>query len=426
MRVPLTIRDFLDRAEQVYPDRVGVVDEPDQPAPSLGELTYREMARRARAQAAGLDELGVAVGGRVAIVSQNSARLLDIVLRRVRRRAGCWCRSTSGSRPRRSATSSSTPAPRVLFVDPELEDVARRARRPSTIRARRGRRALLPLRRRAAAVGRAGRGRHRHDQLHLAAPPRGPRACSSPTATSGSTRSTFGLHTQVSDRDVYLHTLPMFHATAGACRSRSPASAASRSCCARSTAPRSCAGSSEHGVTLMCAAPAVVERRARRRRRPGTARSPAATGCASSSPARRRRPAPSSGSRPSSAGSSSRSTASPRPRRCSPSTGRAPSGTTSSREERAKQARRGPARRRSASRLAGRRRRRGARRVQPHPRRLLGAARTPPPRRCDGGWFHTGDGGRSTTTATSTISDRKKDVIITGGENVSSIEVEDA
>ena len=33
---------------------------------------------------------------------------------------------------------------------------------------------------------------------------------------------------------------------------------------------------------------------------------------------------------------------------------------------------------------------------------------------------------RSTTTATSTIQDRKKDVIITGGENVSSIEVEDA
>ena len=31
---------------------------------------------------------------------------------------------------------------------------------------------------------------------------------------------TFGLHTAVTDRDVYLHTLPMFHATAGACRTR--------------------------------------------------------------------------------------------------------------------------------------------------------------------------------------------------------------
>jgi acyl-CoA synthetase (AMP-forming)/AMP-acid ligase II len=43
----------------------------------------------------------------------------------------------------------------------------------------------------------------------------------------------------------------------------------------------------------------------------------------------------------------------------------------------------------------------------------------------DGGWFHTGDGG-TFTDGYLTISDRKKDVIITGGENVSSIEVEDA
>ena len=44
----------------------------------------------------------------------------------------------------------------------------------------------------------------------------------------------------------------------------------------------------------------------------------------------------------------------------------------------------------------------------------------------DGGWFHTGDGGSIDDDGYLTISDRKKDVIITGGENVSSIEVEDA
>jgi acyl-CoA synthetase (AMP-forming)/AMP-acid ligase II len=44
----------------------------------------------------------------------------------------------------------------------------------------------------------------------------------------------------------------------------------------------------------------------------------------------------------------------------------------------------------------------------------------------DGGWFHTGDGGSIDDGGYVTISDRKKDVIITGGENVSSIEVEDA
>ncbi len=41
-------------------------------------------------------------------------------------------------------------------------------------------------------------------------------------------------------------------------------------------------------------------------------------------------------------------------------------------------------------------------------------------------WFHTGDGGHLDADMYVTISDRKKDVIISGGENVSSIEVEDA
>ena len=41
-------------------------------------------------------------------------------------------------------------------------------------------------------------------------------------------------------------------------------------------------------------------------------------------------------------------------------------------------------------------------------------------------FFHTGDGGVIDDEGYITISDRKKDVIISGGENVSSIEVEDA
>ena len=71
MFYPLTVRDFLDRAEHVYPDRVAVVDEPDQPAPSLGELTYREFAAQARAQAARLDR---ARRARSAAASRSSRR----------------------------------------------------------------------------------------------------------------------------------------------------------------------------------------------------------------------------------------------------------------------------------------------------------------------------------------------------------------
>ena len=75
MKVALTVNDFLRRAELVYGDRIGLVDEPDQPAPSWGEMTWAQVADRARAQAAGLDALGLAPGERVAVVSQNSARL---------------------------------------------------------------------------------------------------------------------------------------------------------------------------------------------------------------------------------------------------------------------------------------------------------------------------------------------------------------
>ncbi|WP_345289024.1 AMP-binding protein, partial [Kitasatospora albolonga] len=76
MQTPLTVMDFLRRAETVYGDRIGIVDEPLQPAESWGDLTYRRVAELARAQAAGLDRLGIGPGERVAIVSHNSARLM--------------------------------------------------------------------------------------------------------------------------------------------------------------------------------------------------------------------------------------------------------------------------------------------------------------------------------------------------------------
>ena len=54
MKVPLTINDFLDRAVAVYPDRLAIVDEPDQPAPAVPDLTYRELGERRRAMGAAL------------------------------------------------------------------------------------------------------------------------------------------------------------------------------------------------------------------------------------------------------------------------------------------------------------------------------------------------------------------------------------
>ena len=41
MIVPLTLADFLERAELVYGDRQAIVDEPGPPGGGLGRLTYR-------------------------------------------------------------------------------------------------------------------------------------------------------------------------------------------------------------------------------------------------------------------------------------------------------------------------------------------------------------------------------------------------
>jgi hypothetical protein len=104
MQTPMTIRDHLERARIVYGDRVGVFDEPDQPAPSLGDLTYSQFYDLAHGMAAGLDDLGLEQGARVGIVSQNSARLLVTLFGPVP--GAEWpYRSTSDSAPTRSNTS---------------------------------------------------------------------------------------------------------------------------------------------------------------------------------------------------------------------------------------------------------------------------------------------------------------------------------
>jgi acyl-CoA synthetase (AMP-forming)/AMP-acid ligase II len=78
MKVPFNILDFLNRAEHVYGDRIGVVDEPSQPADSWGQLTWRQVAEHGGEMAAGLDPPGIGPGERVAIVSHNSALLVAL------------------------------------------------------------------------------------------------------------------------------------------------------------------------------------------------------------------------------------------------------------------------------------------------------------------------------------------------------------
>ena len=255
MRVPLTIRDHLERAELVYGDRVGIVDEPDQPAPSLGDLTYRRVAELARAQAARLDQLGVGPGERVAIVSQNSARL-DI---------GFWGVAGSG---RIYVPINFRLAPdevdyivghcgaSVLLVDPEVDEHLS-----------------------------GGTAAHRfelgHDDAELFLEGVEPAhwepdedATATINYTSGTTArpkgvqmthrslwlnaAMFGWHAGVGDRDVYLHTLPMFHCKGWGMPFSTTAMGVRQVVLRKVDGAEILRRVDAHGVTLMCGAPAVV------------------------------------------------------------------------------------------------------------------------------------------------------------------------
>src|SRR3954454_627095 len=256
MSVPLTTRDFLDRAELVYGDRVGIVDEPSQPADSLGELTYREVARRARALQAGLDALGVGEGERVAVVSHNSARLLEL-LYAVPSFGRVLVPVNFRLSPAEFAYIVEHCGAGVLLVDPEIEHQL----------------AGIDVKHRFLLGDEYESGLLRFDAE--------PRPWSAPdedaTATinytSGTTArpkgvqmthrniwvnaTTFGMHMQVSDRDVYMHTLPMFHCNGWGL----PYTAAGLG--VRQVPLRKVDGAEilrrvdQHGVTLMAGAPAV-------------------------------------------------------------------------------------------------------------------------------------------------------------------------
>ena len=60
---PLTVNDFIDRAELLYPDRTGIVDEPDQPAESWDSLSYQEVADGPAMAAASTRSASVSANG---------------------------------------------------------------------------------------------------------------------------------------------------------------------------------------------------------------------------------------------------------------------------------------------------------------------------------------------------------------------------
>ena len=255
MFYPLTVRDFLDRAETVYPDRIAVVDEPDQPADSWGEITYAEMARRARSQAATLDELGVPVGGRVAIVSHNSARFQTSFFG-----VSGWGRVLVPVNFRLSVPEVryivEHSGAEMLMVDPALKHLV------DEIECKR-----------SFVLG------EDDDKIWgSSAEPEPWEGDESATATINYTSGTtarpkgvqlthrnnwlnatvFGWQASVDDRDVYLHTLPMFHANGWGHPFTATGMGAKHIVLRQVDGTEILKRVERHGVTYMCAAPAVV------------------------------------------------------------------------------------------------------------------------------------------------------------------------
>ena len=256
MRVPLTVTDFLDRAELVYGARVGIVDEPDQPAESWGSVTYAELARRARAQAAALDAMGLERGARVAIVSHNSARLMTAFWG-----VSGWGRILVPINFRLSASEISYiiehSGAEVLLVDPELDD----------------------------ALGGVSAKQHLvlgaqsdQDLYRFDCDPEPWQADEDATATINYTSGTtarpkgvelthrtiwlnatiFGWQAGVCDRDVYLHTLPMFHCNGWGMPYALTGMGGRHIVLRKVDGAEILRRIEEHGVTLLNGAPAVV------------------------------------------------------------------------------------------------------------------------------------------------------------------------
>ncbi len=257
MNVPLNVLDFLDRAEHVYGDRIGLIDEPDQPADSWGQLTWRQVAERARAMAAGLDALGVGRGERVAIVSHNSARLLVALFA-----VSGYGRIVVPINFRLNADEVryivAQSGASVLLVDPDLDTALGGVTAPH--------RFVLGAESDAALM--------RFDREPEPWTDASEEAVASINYTSGTTARpkgvelthrnlylnalTFGWHAGVNDRDVYLWAVPMFHCNGWGMVYAITAMGGRHVIMRKVDGPEILRRIDREGVTFMGGAPAVV------------------------------------------------------------------------------------------------------------------------------------------------------------------------
>jgi fatty-acyl-CoA synthase len=255
VNVPFLINDFLDRGATVFADRIGVIDEPDN-ADNLGELTYGEIARRVRALQAGLDELGIDAGERVAVVSPNAARLLELF----------YAVPASGRilvpinfrlRPEEVEYIVDHSGATVLLVDPQLEELATVTAKHRFPIGKESDDALLRFDREPQPWANADENATATINYTSGTTAR-PKGVEITHRNIWANSATFGLHAAVTDHDVYLHTLPMFHANGWGMLFTAAALGVPQVVLRKVDGPEILRRIEKHGVTYMCAAPAVV------------------------------------------------------------------------------------------------------------------------------------------------------------------------
>ena len=258
MLVQLNVNDFLERAALVYPDRIALVDEPGVPG-ALGEITNLSLYRRARNMAKALEDMGVGQGERVAIFSPNAGKMITsfygvsgfgrIVVPinfRLTVDEVAYIVDHSGAS--------------VLLVDPEYEEML----------------AGIHVKEKIVMDGVRDGGLFeelRDDQVGPSHWEADESFTCSINYTSGTTARPkgvqlthrnmwmdsvlFGLHTGVNENDVYLHTLPLFHVNGWGMPYVMSGLGGTHILLRKVEGETILERVETHGVTLMCGAPAV-------------------------------------------------------------------------------------------------------------------------------------------------------------------------
>lgn len=390
-------------------------------------MTYAAMANKARAEAAALDALGIDVGERVAVVSHNSARLLTALF------------GVSGSGRVLVPINFRLVADevkyivqhsgaRVLMIDPELEE------------------AMADVNCEHKFV--IGNGTD--------APPTHPEpatwaydedATATINYTSGTTArpkgvqlthrniwlnaTTFGWHLGINDRDVYLHTLPQFHCNGWGVLYAVTGMGAQHVILRKVDGAEILRRVERHRVTLMCGAPAVanmIVEAAAQWKGPIPGKGRVRIVCAGAPPPTKtiERIETELGWELIQIYGLTETTP-----LLTMNRSRAEYDELSSADRAAKLSRAGSATVGVELRLSP------GGEILARGNHIMAGYWNQPDATSDAihpaaddpageSWFHTGDGGSIDDENYVTITDRKKDVIISGGENVSSIEVEDA